>query len=163
MSQHHVQEPSRCQPAAPFIYNIIEYCWEEFIKYIEKKEKRKYIPFPGVCRLALSGSSSPRLVWARGEPAPHAEPQLAQPAAPGLAFPGACHPQAVRVTAEAGTGLRVIPNPNGRAQDPSWRSLLHFCAARCAFRGAGAELVAGVRPAREGVEGECAATVGVQE
>lgn len=46
-------------------------------------------------------------------------------------------------------GLRRV----GRAQDPNWRSLLHHCAAHGAFRGAGAELVAGLRLPRGDTEG----------
>ena len=40
-----------------------------------------------------------------------------------------------------------------RAQDPNWRSLLHHCAAQGAFRGAGAELVAGLQLPRGDAEG----------
>jgi len=49
---------------------------------------------------------------------------------------------------EAGPGraMRVcrLTGTARRGQDPNWRSLLHFCARRGAFRGAGAELVAGL-------------------
>ena len=41
----------------------------------------------------------------------------------------------------------------GCVQDPNWRSLLHHCAAHGAFRGAGAELVAGLQLPRGDTEG----------
>lgn len=41
----------------------------------------------------------------------------------------------------------------GCAQDPNWRSLLQHCAAHGAFRGAGAELVAGLQLPRGDAEG----------
>ncbi|KAK9825126.1 hypothetical protein WJX81_000626 [Elliptochloris bilobata] len=60
--------------------------------------------------------------------------------------------------------LVVVGHPVVLLEDPNWRSLLHHCAAHGAFRGAGAELVAGLQLRNSDAEGTgCASAPDAEE